>query len=72
LEKKNARTEELEKCNRELAGESSRADELDKMVESYRRINKEPLAEAEKVDAAAHKVAEEHAWVLKEMDGLRI
>jgi hypothetical protein len=54
-----------------LLGEAARADELEKMVDSYSKINKEMLAKVDKVDVSTHKVAEDHARVLNEMDGLK-
>jgi hypothetical protein len=54
-----------------LSGKAARADELEKMVDSYSNINKEMLSKANKVNVATHKAAEEHVRVLKEMDGLK-
>lgn len=49
----------------------SRADVLEEMVKSMRRINLVLVADAKKVDAPHCEAAKAHARGLKEMQGLR-
>jgi len=61
----------LEKRNQELAGEISQVDALDKILDRYRAINKELMANAKKVDDVHQEPAKEHEQVLKELSNLK-
>jgi iron-sulfur cluster repair protein YtfE (RIC family) len=71
LREKATRAEALEKRNQELAGEISQVDALDKILDRYRAINKELMANAKKVDDVHQEPAKEHEQVLKELSNLK-